>query len=226
MLLFHPILAQAAEDPQSPWMLPGAAVFVIVLARWFFFRQKRNRSTSAAPSATSSSSEPAVTAASASTAPAKAVAKRPVQTHPVPGTDLQYLTFAQPSIAPYAQASSCYDKDLHPALAEELKKLGSNIFALLAADSETVLVQNREGVCRWKRSRLKEIQLHPVLPAKGSGMVVLQFRLEQDGKDTYRDFVIYFAHSQHLQRIGHEKAEEVAEFLNLPLTVSEESYDC
>ena len=129
-------------------------------------------------------------------------------------------------MAPYALAS-CYDKDLEPVLIQELAKQNPQIFALVAADESRVIVQSRDGVRHLNKQAILEIQLHPVLPAKGGGMVMLLFMVKDNGGEIlHHEFIAYPAYSEKLQRWCHARAEALARFPDLPLTVSQESYDC
>ncbi|TDU71105.1 hypothetical protein EI77_02223 [Prosthecobacter fusiformis] len=144
----------------------------------------------------------------------------------VPGTTMKYVAFPQPPMAPYAYASRCYQKNMDAALAEELKQCGPSVFMLVAADETRVLVQNHQGKQKLDRATIHEISLHPVLPAKGSGMIILFFEVHQNGQLESQDFIMCPPYDLKLQEWCHKKAEEVAALLNVPFKITEPSYDC
>lgn len=218
MKLFYPMLMQVekVESPDSPWLLPGAVIFVFVMARFFFMRRSIRREPS------DESSDPGPLSALAETKPADPAPSLAA----VPGTSTQYLAFTQPPMAPYALAGGCYDKDLDPVLAIELERLGPEVFMLVAANENQVTVQSRDGVCRLARNTLQEIQLHPVFPAKGGGMVMLIFLRHANDEEIHRTFLDCPSYSKELQDWCYERARVLAKFLQLPLKVTRESYDC
>ncbi|MEN3940058.1 hypothetical protein WJU23_02110 [Prosthecobacter sp. SYSU 5D2] len=144
----------------------------------------------------------------------------------VPASSLGYVVFTQPPMSPYAYASHCYEKSADSVLAQELKRQGPEAFMLVAADEKSVLVQTQEYLCKLDREGIQEISLHPVLPAKGSGMVMLFFEIAQKGQIESHDFLMCAVYSEELQEWCEKKGREVAALLNVPFQVSCPSHDC
>lgn len=221
MLPFDPILLQVAEDPRSPWVLPGAAIFVIVFARWFFFRKNRKRPVVVESSAASPA--PAEESVGSLSEPPPAALS---QASTIPGTNLRYLTFSQPPMARYAMATSCYTPQLNATLAAVLSQENADVFMILAADETTVYIQNREYSGQFPRVPLREISLRPILPAKGSGMVSLYFESLEDGQPMSREFMACPVYSPELQEWCLQRAHEVSALLRLPVKTAPASHDC
>jgi hypothetical protein len=139
---------------------------------------------------------------------------------------LRCVDFTQPPMSPYAYASHCYEKSTDSPLAQEMKRRGPGVFMLVAADDTRVQVQSQDYVCKLDRATIQEISLHPVLPAKGSGMVILFFEIVHKGQIESHDFLMCAVYSEALQEWCEKKGREVAELLNVPFNVSCPSHDC
>lgn len=144
----------------------------------------------------------------------------------VPGTGLRYVPFTQPPMSPYAYASHCYEKTTETALAQELKRLGPSVFMLVAVDETRVVIQAHEHACKLNRASIREISLHPVLPAKGAGMVMLFFELYHNGQYESHDFLMCSCYSEALKDWCQKKGQEVARLLNVSFNVTTPSHDC
>lgn len=144
----------------------------------------------------------------------------------VPGTGLKYVAFTQPPMSPSAYASHCYEKTTETALAQELKHLGPAVFMLVAVDETRVVIQAHEHACKLNRASIREISLHPVLPAKGAGMVMLFFELYHNGQYESHDFLMCSCYSDALKDWCQKKGQEVATLLNVPFNVTTPSHDC
>lgn len=144
----------------------------------------------------------------------------------VPGTGLRYVPFSQPPMAPYAYASHCYEKTTETALAQELKRLGPSVFMLVAVDESRVVIQAYEHACKLDRAAIREISLHPVLPARGAGMVMLFFELYHNGQFESHDFLMCSCYSEALKDWCLKKGQEVARLLNVPFNMTTPSHDC
>ncbi|SKB08240.1 hypothetical protein SAMN02745166_04888 [Prosthecobacter debontii] len=221
MLSFYPIVCQVTEDPRSPWVLPGAVIFVWVIARWFFARKSLPLAAPEKPA-----EKVCVAKENADASPREPTTSPLVAPQTIPGTDLVYLVFSQPPMARYAMASSCYTRKLEPTLTAALSQCGPEVFMILAANDSTVFIQNREYAGQLPRQSLKAIRLHPILPAKGGGMVSLYFEHEEEGQSTIQEFMACPVYSPELQQWCLRRAEEVGAMLHLPVKVAPSSHDC
>lgn len=144
----------------------------------------------------------------------------------VAGTQMMSIGFGQPPMAPYAEATHCYESDIEPALVQDLRRRGPGCFMVVAADYKEVVVQTREGVCRLNRSEISEVSLHPVLPAKGGGMVFLFFEMYRTGLLESYSFLMCGCHSEALQKWCEYKGRQVAALLKVPFKITPPSHDC
>lgn len=145
---------------------------------------------------------------------------------PVSGTQFHSVGFCQPPGGPYAQATHCHERDLEPALVQDLEHRGPACFMVVAADYKEVIVQTREGVCRLNRSELSEVSLHPVLPAKGGGMILLFFEMYRTGLLESYSFLMCGSYSEAHQQWCEHKGRQVASLLKVPFKVTPPSHDC
>lgn len=146
---------------------------------------------------------------------------------PLPDFAMQAVPWRQPPMAAYALGTGSYGKALHPGLAAAFQHAAPGTFLLLGITKEAVIPQTREHADVLSRADLRRVVLHPILPAKGGGMVRLIFDLQQpDGTTRWHEFMAAPVYSEALQTWCEARARRLADLLGLPLSVESPSYDC
>ncbi|HEY1081998.1 MAG TPA: hypothetical protein VGE29_07040 [Prosthecobacter sp.] len=146
---------------------------------------------------------------------------------PLPDFSMQAVPWRQPPMAPYAIGTGSYGKALHPGLMTAFQQAGPGTFLLLGITAEAVISQTREHADVLPRADIRGLVLHPILPAKGSGMVRLIFDLRQpDGGSRWHEFMAAPVYSEALQTWCEARARRLADLLALPLSVESPSHDC
>lgn len=116
---------------------------------------------------------------------------------------------------------------LDEVLALRLKRAGSTAALVIAMDARDLVLQSRTHVLRVPRATIRHLSVHPVLPAKSSGMVVLVLGTEAGGQRQARTLAMTSSgyRKSDLEDMV-ERARRLASLLDVPFSVEKDSYDC